>query len=103
MLDAIPGRYQEPAASRAALDAEAVPLDARLVRTWLWFAFEDGLNHGRELLRLTDPPTAILCGNDLQALGVYEAARRAGRRIPDDLSVVGFDDIAPSQWCGPAL
>ncbi|GAA4474990.1 LacI family DNA-binding transcriptional regulator [Phytohabitans houttuyneae] len=88
---------------RAALDAEGVPLDQRLVRTGLWFAFEDGLNHGRELLRLADPPTAILCGNDLQALGVYEAARQAGRIIPDELSVVGFDDIAPAMWCGPAM
>ncbi|MDQ7908314.1 LacI family DNA-binding transcriptional regulator [Phytohabitans sp. ZYX-F-186] len=88
---------------RAALDAEGVPLDQRLVRTGLWFAYEDGLNHGRELLRLADPPTAVLCGNDLQALGVYEAARQAGRRIPDDLSVVGFDDIAPTLWCGPAM
>jgi LacI family xylobiose transport system transcriptional regulator len=88
---------------RAALDAEGVRLDQRLVRTGLWFAYEDGLNHGRELLRLADPPTAVLCGNDLQALGVYEAARQAGRRIPDDLSVVGFDDIAPSMWCGPAM
>ena len=88
---------------RAALDAEGIPLDHRLVRTGWWFAFEDGLNHGRELLRLADPPTAILCGNDLQALGVYEAARHAGRRIPDDLSVVGFDDITPAMWCGPAM
>jgi LacI family transcriptional regulator, xylobiose transport system transcriptional regulator len=88
---------------RAALDAEGVPLDQRLIRTGLWFAFEDGLIHGRELLRLADRPTAILCGNDVQALGVYEAARQAGYRIPDDLSVVGFDDITPTRWCGPAM
>ncbi|BCB90731.1 LacI family DNA-binding transcriptional regulator [Phytohabitans suffuscus] len=88
---------------RAAMDAEGVPLDERLVRAGHWFAFEDGLNHGRELLRLDHPPTAILCGNDLQALGVYEAARQSGRRIPDDLSVVGFDDITPTRWCGPAM
>ncbi|MFC0527331.1 LacI family DNA-binding transcriptional regulator [Phytohabitans kaempferiae] len=88
---------------RAALDAAGVPLEPRLTRTGQWFAFEDGLNHGRELLRLVDPPTAIMCGNDLQALGVYEAARRIGLRIPDDVSVVGFDDISPTLWCGPAM
>jgi LacI family xylobiose transport system transcriptional regulator len=89
--------------ARAAMDAEGVPLDRRLVRTGLWFAFEDGLSHGRELLRLPDPPTAILCGNDLQALGVYEAARLLGLRIPHDVSVVGFDDISLSRWCGPPM
>ncbi|MFV2100362.1 LacI family DNA-binding transcriptional regulator [Micromonospora sp. LOL_024] len=88
---------------RAAMDAAGTPLDGRLIRVGQWFAFEDGLDHGRELLRLTDPPTAIMCGNDLQALGVYEAVRRAGRRIPDDLSVVGFDDISATRWCGPAM
>ncbi len=45
----------------------------------------------------------MLCGNDLQALGVYEAARRAGLRIPDDLSVIGFDDMEYARWCGPPL
>jgi LacI family transcriptional regulator, xylobiose transport system transcriptional regulator len=89
--------------ARAALDAAGAPLDDRLVRTGQWFAFEDGLNHARELLRLPEPPTAVLCGNDLQALGVYEAARQAGRHIPHDLSVIGFDDIAPTRWCGPPM
>ncbi|MGN9909281.1 LacI family DNA-binding transcriptional regulator [Phytohabitans sp. LJ34] len=88
---------------RAAMDAAGTPMDERLIRTGQWFAFEDGLSHGRELLRLADPPTAILCGNDLQALGVYEAARLAGRRIPEDLSVVGFDDISATRWCGPPM
>lgn len=88
---------------RAALDAAGAPLDDRLVRIGQWFAFEDGLNHARELLRLPEPPTAVLCGNDLQAFGVYEAARQAGLRIPDDLSVVGFDDITYARWCGPPM
>ncbi|MFJ6197345.1 LacI family DNA-binding transcriptional regulator [Micromonospora sp. NPDC092111] len=88
---------------RAAMDAAGTPLDEGLVRTGQWFAFEDGLSCGRELLRLPDPPTGVLCGNDLQALGVYEAARQAGLRIPYDLSVVGFDDITYSRWCGPPM
>ncbi|MCE6998617.1 substrate-binding domain-containing protein [Saccharothrix sp. S26] len=88
---------------RAAMDEHGVPLDERLVRVGQWFAFEEGFDHARELLRLPDPPTAVLCGNDLQALGVYEAARQAGLRVPDDLSVVGFDDIPAVRWCGPPL
>ncbi|GAA4673458.1 LacI family DNA-binding transcriptional regulator [Phytohabitans rumicis] len=89
--------------ARAALAATGMPLDERLLRAGLWFSFEDGLSHGRELLRLPDPPTAVLCGNDLQAFGVYEAARQAGARIPHDLSVVGFDDISYARWCGPPM
>ena len=88
---------------RAAMDEHGVPLDERLVRVGRLFAFEEGFDHARELLRLPDPPTAVLCGNDLQALGVYEAARQAGLRIPDDLSVVGFDDIPAVRWCGPPM
>ncbi|MEU4242480.1 substrate-binding domain-containing protein [Actinoplanes sp. NPDC026619] len=89
--------------ARAAMSAAGIPLDEGLVRVGQWFAFEDGLSYGRELLRLPDRPTAVFCGNDLQALGVYEAVRQAGRRIPEDLSVVGFDDITYSRWCGPPM
>lgn len=89
-------------ACRAALDTAGVPLDDRLVRSGR-FQFDDGLRFAEELLRLPDRPTAILCGNDLQAMGVYEAARRADLRIPRDLSVVGFDDITASRWSPPPL
>jgi LacI family transcriptional regulator, xylobiose transport system transcriptional regulator len=88
---------------RAAMEAHGTPLDERLVRTGIWFAYEDGLSHARELLRLPDPPTALICGNDLQALGVYEVARELGLRIPQDLGVVGFDDVPASRWCGPPM
>ena len=50
-----------------------------------------------------DRPTAIFAGNDLQALGVYQAAREARLHIPEDLSVVGFDDLPVAQWVGPPL
>ena len=48
-------------------------------------------------------PTAIFAGSDLQAMGVYEAARQLGLRIPEDLSVVGFDDVQTAAFLGPAL
>lgn len=87
---------------RAAMDAAGVPVDPELVRVSTLYV-EGGLRDGAELLRLPDPPTAIFTANDLQALGVYEAARRAGVRIPDDLSVVGFDDLSFTQWAGPPM
>ena len=50
-----------------------------------------------------DPPTAILTGDDLQALGVYQVARDLRLHIPEDLSVVGFDDLPVARWVGPPL
>jgi LacI family xylobiose transport system transcriptional regulator len=87
---------------RATLDAAGVPLAPKLVRVGR-FLFEDGLRLGRELLSMADRPTAVLCGSDWQALGVYEAARQTGLDIPRDLSVVGFDDIPNARWCGPPM
>ncbi|NUT18798.1 MAG: LacI family DNA-binding transcriptional regulator [Hamadaea sp.] len=87
---------------RAAMDAAGVPLDKQLLRHGL-FTFEQGRDLAIELLRLPEPPTAVVCGDDLQALGVYEAARLAGRCIPDQLSVVGFDDVEQAAWCAPPL
>jgi LacI family transcriptional regulator len=62
-----------------------------------------GLRAGRELLQLPERPTAIISGSDEQAYGVYKAARALGLAIPDDLSVVGFDDIPLCQWVSPQL
>ena len=53
-----------------------------------------------QLLKLENPPTAIFAANDQSALGVYTAAEELGIRIPDDLSVVGFDDISEAKYLG---
>ena len=87
---------------RAALDTAGIPFDERLMRNGV-FTFEQGRDLWLDLLGQPDPPTAVVCGDDLQALGVYEAARSVGQRIPDDLSVVGFDDIEQCAWCGPPM
>ncbi|KUO07744.1 LacI family DNA-binding transcriptional regulator [Streptomyces sp. DSM 15324] len=87
---------------RAALDMAGIPIDPDLVRVGD-FQIVDGLKHTRDLLRLPEPPTAVFAGNDGQALGVYRAAVEAGLRVPEDLSVVGFDDLFPSQWLTPPL
>lgn len=87
---------------RAALDHAGVSFDEGLERSGV-FTFEDGAALSAELLALPERPTAIVCGDDLQALGVYEAARRAGLRIPEDLSVVGFDDVDQAGWAAPPL
>lgn len=73
-----------------------------------WIRFGDfhtsgGLEHGRELLSQQDRPTAIFAGSDLQALGVMEAMRGLGLRVPDDVSIVGYDDIPLAKWVSPRL
>jgi LacI family transcriptional regulator len=57
----------------------------------------------RRLLALNDPPTAIFAANDQTAMGVYQAAQEAGVRIPEDLSVVGFDNLRESVYLKPTL
>lgn len=87
---------------RAAIDHAGIRFDESLERQGV-FTFENGRDLAAELLALPDRPTAIVCGDDLQAMGAYEAARRAGLRIPDDLSVVGFDDVDQAGWLAPGL
>jgi LacI family xylobiose transport system transcriptional regulator len=87
---------------RAAMDAAGLPVVPELVRSGD-FHVEGGYDNGMALLRLPDRPTAIFAGSDLQALGLYEAARELGVRIPDELSVVGYDDLPVARWVGPPL
>ena len=87
---------------RSALDAAGVAVPPEYVRVGD-FTLESGVEHGTALLSLPEPPTAIFAESDLQALGVYEAARAAGVVIPDALSVIGFDDLPVAAWVGPPL
>ena len=86
----------------AALRRAGIPVDPDLVLHGDFFP-EGGRARAAQLLSLPEPPTAIFAGSDLQALGVYEEARRRGLRIPDDLSVVGFDDISIARYVTPPL
>ena len=52
---------------------------------------------------MPERPTAVFAGNDQQGLGVYEAARQLGLRVPQDLSIVGFDDLPVARWVSPPL
>ncbi|GIJ79789.1 LacI family transcriptional regulator [Micromonospora phaseoli] len=87
---------------RCAHEELGVPIDAELIRHGN-FHVDAGYTHGIELLSRPDRPTAIFAGSDLQALGVLRAARQLGLDVPDDLSVVGYDNLPVSAWIGPAL
>jgi LacI family transcriptional regulator len=67
------------------------------------FAQPDGYAGASALLDLPNPPTAIFASNDIMALGVMDAVHSRGLRIPDDVSIVGFDDIPQSAVVRPAL
>jgi LacI family xylobiose transport system transcriptional regulator len=87
---------------RAAMDAAGMPIDPALLSHGP-FEVDEGIARGRALLAMDERPTAIIAGNDLQALGVYQAAREARLHIPEDVSVVGFDDLPIARWVSPPL
>jgi LacI family transcriptional regulator len=87
---------------RSALERAGLKYDPELVSHGD-FEFKGGFLRASALLELPDRPTAIFAGSDQQALGVYEAARQRGLQIPQDLSVVGFDDLPMAGWSSPAL
>jgi LacI family transcriptional regulator len=87
---------------RAGLARAGIAVDERLVQ-FGDFTTSAGQAGARTVLDAPDPPTAIFAGSDMQAFGVYQEAAARGLRIPDDLSVVGFDDIAFSELATPPL
>jgi DNA-binding LacI/PurR family transcriptional regulator len=87
---------------RAAMLEAGLPVDERLIRPD-WFAVEGGRRQAAHLLSLADRPTAIVAGNDSQAFGILQALRDLGLRSPEDLSVVGFDDVPFASWAAPPL
>lgn len=86
----------------AALAERNIPTSPELI-TEGDFTTAGGYAQAISLLERPNRPTAIFAGSDLQAMGVYEAARQLGLRIPEDLSVVGFDDVQTAAFLGPAL
>ncbi|MFC8717728.1 LacI family DNA-binding transcriptional regulator [Kitasatospora sp. NPDC057198] len=86
----------------AALDEAGLPFDAALVRA-TDFDHEEALVVTRRLLQLPDPPTAVFAASDAQAMGVLEAARQHGLDVPDDLTVMSFDDTLVAAMATPPL
>ena len=93
---------QLKAAGRATALAAAGIRDDFLV-AYADFGLEGGGCALAELLERPDPPTGVICSSDVMAIGVVHEAARRGLRVPDDLSVVGFDGIEATQWSVPEL
>lgn len=88
--------YQE------ALVAHGILFDPELVVAGE-FHQKEGYHAASTLLDLATPPTAIFAANDQSAFGAIEAIRNRGLRVPDDISVMGFDDLPQSAYMFPAL
>lgn len=87
---------------RVALEAAGIPFDDRWVRSGNFNA-ESGYQAMLSLLAEAERPTAVVMGNDTIALGAMAAVVESGLRVPDDVAVVGFDDIPLARYAVPAL
>ena len=87
---------------RDALVAHDIPLESALIVDG-GFTEQGGFDAAQKLLALPDLPGAIFASNDLSATGVIEATRQRGLRVPQDISVIGFDDIPQASLIYPKL
>jgi LacI family transcriptional regulator len=87
---------------QAALDAAGLAVDPALIRADQ-FTVAAGAEHARDLLSSAQPPTAIMAGDDEIAVGVLATAHELGIRVPEELSVTGFDDTPQAAWTTPPL
>jgi len=90
------------AAYRSALNDAGILFDPGLVQRGEYEQAE-GYLAANALLDLPEPPTAIFCANDVSAFGAYEAVRNRGLHIPQDISIIGFDDIPQAAQVHPPL
>jgi LacI family transcriptional regulator len=87
---------------RSALRTNHIPEVAELIYEGTFFQ-PDGFTGASTLLDLPNPPSAIFASNDVMAMGVIDAVRTRGLRVPENISVIGFDDIPQASMIHPAL
>lgn len=90
---------------REALEAADIPFDEALLTSGLTtkhagFSEEAGYEAMEALLTLDPPITAVFASSDVQAIGAWKAAIDAGKKVPEDIAIVGYDDIKTSQFIG---
>ncbi len=93
---------QRVAGYKRALQEAGIPVDTDLI-IFGDFRYESGNKAMCALLSLPQPPTAVFASNDMMALGAIQAVNDKGMKIPDDISVIGFDNIPFSQTISPTL
>lgn len=98
-MECASGRYT---GYRNALASADLPFDEELVFQGNWLP-SSGYDGTKELMSLANPPTAIFCENDRMAVGCYEALKEMNLSIPDDVSVIGYDDDEITRHLSPPL
>ena len=88
---------------RQALRAAGLPYDPELVIDVPHYDRADGHAAMLRLLELPDPPDAVFCFNDLMAIGALRACVESGVRVPEDIAIAGFDDIAETRYSNPTV
>lgn len=86
-----------------ALAKVGLPVDAQLTMQVEAYNQAEGARAMQRLLALDHPPDAVFCFNDLLAIGAMHTLHRAGCRVPDDIAVIGFDDIEEARFAIPSL
>jgi DNA-binding LacI/PurR family transcriptional regulator len=86
-----------------ALRGASLPVEERLFPPVRSYFRPDGAAAMRRLLKLPERPDAVFCFNDLMALGAMRAVHEAGLRVPDDVALVGFDDVEEAEYAIPSL
>lgn len=94
--------HERLAGFRAGLGEAGATLDAKLTVEGA-YTFDSGVDCAQKLFKSKKRPTAIFTGNDEMAVGVYQAARLAGLRVPEDISIVGFDDTPMASRIWPPM
>ncbi|NEE04636.1 LacI family DNA-binding transcriptional regulator [Phytoactinopolyspora halotolerans] len=88
---------------RAALAAAGIPFDPALVLPTARFTRDEGAAAMHAAWKLSEPPDGLFCFSDLLALGALRAAHDLGVRVPEELAIVGFDDIEDGRYSMPSL
>ncbi|MDQ6420115.1 LacI family DNA-binding transcriptional regulator [Paenibacillus sp. LHD-117] len=100
-MDSLPSRLRFNGFYKAVTESE-LPFDPQLIKVGDW-GLQSGYELTQQLLALNEPPTAILVMNDIMAVGAMRAATEAGVRIPEELSLVGFDNREFSDYLNPRI
>lgn len=95
--------HDRAAGYQAALTAAGLPVDPRYMVTVDGFRWESGAEGMARLLDLPEPPDAVFCYNDPIALGAVRTVLDRGRRVPEDVAIVGFDDSEAGRFSAPTL
>lgn len=97
-----PHSIDRMAGYKESLKDAGIPFDKELIAEGD-FTMWSGLNNAHQFCQMKNRPTAIFCMNDEMAIGAMQTLKAHGFKVPEDVSVTGFDDIAYAKYCDPSL